>query len=174
LAEQRTATKSQLVSDIGRRWSELSEALDRLTEAQMTGIRDAQGWTIKDHIAHLAAWERSAVYLLEGRPRHEALGVDEARYLEGDLDEINKVIYKQTEDLSLAEARAELDKVHALLLDLLAPMTDADLLKSYSHYLPDEPGEDDGRPVYGYIYGNSADHFAEHLGWIRSLVGKST
>jgi len=60
--------------------------------------------------------------------------------------------------------------VHARLLELLAPMTDADLLKSYSHYQPDEPGDDDGRPASDVIYGNSAGHFAEHLGWIKSLA----
>ena len=173
MAEWRRATKSKLLQEIERSWSELNQALDQLTEEQMTNLQDAQGWTIKDHIAHMAAWERSAVYFLEGKPRHEALGIDEELYLNGDGDK-NDAIRKQTDHLSLAEARSELDRVQARLLELLAPMTDADLLKSYSYYLPNEPGEDDGRPASDVIYGNSADHFAEHLGWIRSLAGKST
>ena len=52
-------------------------------------------------------------------------------------------------------------------------LSDADLRKPYSDYLPDEPGTDDGRPAADVVYGNSASHFEEHLGWIKSLVGRT-
>lgn len=49
-------------------------------------------------------------------------------------------------------------------------MSDADLQKRYRHYLPDEPGDGDGPPAINVIYGNTADHFREHLAWITTLV----
>jgi hypothetical protein len=58
----------------------------------------------------------------------------------------------------------------AELPDLLQPLIDADLHKPYAHYLPDEPGDGD-TPVINYLYGNTAHHFREHLGWIEEQVG---
>jgi len=169
----RVTTKAQLTEDINRSWMALNEALDNLSEDQLTNIHDAQGWSAKDHITHMAAWERSVVYFLQGKPRHEGVGVSEELYLNASEDEINATVQEQKKGLSLAEARAELSDVHRQLLDLLAPMTDADLLKTYSHYLPDEPGDDNGRTAFDVVNGNSASHFTEHLGWIKALVGKA-
>src|SRR4051794_35728107 len=173
MAQRRIKTKAQLMEDIDRSWSALNEALDNLSDVQLTNSRDAEGWNAKDHITHMAAWERSVIYFLRGIPRHEAIGVSEELYMNESEDDINAAIRDQKKDLSVAEARAELSDVHRQLLDLLAPMTDADLLKAYKAYLPDEPGDDDGRPAFDVIYGNSASHFAEHLGWIKSLVGNA-
>jgi len=161
------------MEDIDRTWSELNEALDNLSDDQLTNIHDAEGWSAKDHITHMAAWERSALFFLQGKPRHEGIGVNRELYMNGDDDEINAEVRDQKKDLSLAEARAELSEVNGQLLDLLAPMTDADLLKTYKQYLPDEPGDDDGRPAFDVVYGNSANHFEEHLGWIKSLVSRA-
>src|SRR5438477_11337149 len=104
MADQRPTNKAELMKEMDRTWPALNAALDRLTDAQMTGIRDAEGWAVKDHITHIAAWERSVVFFLQGRPRHEGLGVDEKLYLEDD-DQINAVIQRQTKDLTPDEAR---------------------------------------------------------------------
>lgn len=44
---------------------------------------------------------------------------------------------------------------------------ETDLIKSYGHYLPAEGAG--GPAVINIVYGNTADHFAEHLGWIEAL-----
>jgi len=174
MSERRVTTKEEMLADIERAWSHLNGALDRLTEEQMTTRQDAQGWTIKDHIVHMAAWERSVVFFLQGKPRHEGLGVDEAVYLEGTEDEINAAIQQQRQGLSLAEALNQLREVHEQLLKLLQPMTDADLLRPYRHYLPEEPGEGEGPPAINLVYGNTADHFAEHQGWIEEVAAEAS
>jgi len=159
-----------LLAELERTWTALNTAVNQLTTAQLTTPQDAQGWTVKDHLIHLAAWERSAVFFLQGRPRHEALGVDAAVYQGGDFDEINAAIYHQHKDLPLADALGQFRHTHQQLLARLEPLTDADLNKPYRHYLPDEPGEGDGPPAINVIYGNSAHHFAEHLAWIETLL----
>jgi len=174
MPERRATTKVELLADIARTWVALNAALDRLTEAQMTTTRDAQGWTVKDHIIHMTYWERSAVFFLQGKPRHAGLDVDEALYLTGTDDEINAVIYQQRKDLPLVDALVQFREVHQQLLKLVQPLTDADLQKSYHHYLPDEPGDGDGPPAINVIYSNSAHHFTEHLTWIEALVGKAS
>jgi len=170
MTDRQVTTKSELLEDIESTWPALNAALDRLTEAQMTTLRDAQGWTVKDHLVHLAAWERSVVFFLQGQPRHAGLGVDEKSYLNENDDRINAIIYQQRNGLPLAEALGQFRKVHQELMNLVQPLTDADLQKPYRHYLPDEPGDGDGPPALNVIYSNSANHFAEHLEWIEALV----
>jgi hypothetical protein len=163
-------TKAELMSEIESSWSKLDTALQRLSEDQLTEPKDAEGWAVKDHLVHLAAWERSMVFTLQGKPRHEGLGVDEALYLNGNEDEINAAIQKQFKEMPAPETMAELRNVHSQLMSLLDGLSDEDLQKPYSHYLPNEPGEPDSNPVLYKIHGNTAGHFNEHLGWIQSLI----
>src|SRR5687768_15407804 len=115
MQEERPLTKTQLMKEIESTWPVLNAALDTLTNEQMTDIRDAEGWAVKDHLTHLAAWERSMVYLFQGKPRHEGLGVDENTYREGSEDEINAAIQRRSKGLAPAEARADLRDAHEQL-----------------------------------------------------------
>lgn len=169
MSDDRQITKTELMDQIDRGWVALEEGLRRLTPEQLTNVRDPEGWSAKDHLTHLAAWERSVVYFLEGKPRHEGLGVDRTTYETGE-EKINAVVQQQTGSMSLDDALAALRDVHTRLLVLLEPLSDEDLRKPYRAFLPDEPGEGDGPPAVQVIYGNTADHFREHLGWITELV----
>ncbi len=170
MADWYRGTKSQIIEDTERNWNDLKSVLDQLTDEQMTQVQDAEGWTIKDHLTHLAAWERSALYFLQGKPRYEALGIDEALFMSGDFDAINATIQKQTKDRPLAEVRADLSNINEQILAAVAPLSDDVLKKSYRRF-PDEPGSDTGRPATDVVYSNTADHAAEHLEYIRALAG---
>jgi hypothetical protein len=163
-------SKADLMVEIERSWAALHSLLGRLTEEQMTEIRDAEGWSVKDHVIHLESWERSVVYFLQGKTRHEGLGVDESVYIKGGFDEINDVIYRERKELPLAEALARFDEVHQQLLALLEKMSDADLQQPYRRDLSDETGDGEGPMVYDLIHGNSAGHYEEHRGWIEEWV----
>lgn len=163
-------TKTELLAAIEREWEALQTAVSHLTPEQMTAIQDEQGWTVRDHLVHLAAWERSVLFMLHGQPRHEGLGVAESLYLSGDFEAINAAIWAQNQDVSLAVARRRLQAVHQQLLAAIAPLDDAALQKPYAYYLPQEPGGGDGPPAIDKIYSNTAHHFGEHLGWIQALV----
>ena len=149
----------------------LQAALAGWSDEQMTGPTDAAGWTIKDHLTHLAAWERSMVFLLHNRPRHEGLGVSAALYHGDDIDAINAAIRDLHKDVSPDEARALFADAHAEMLATLGGLTFDDLLKPYSAFLPDEPGDDDGSPILGRVGGNTAFHYAEHLPWMTAIAG---
>ncbi|RIK37764.1 MAG: hypothetical protein DCC55_23235 [Chloroflexi bacterium] len=165
-------TKAELLTAIEENWAALTATLDRLSEAQLTSIHDAQGWTIKDHLIHMSYWERSVVFFLQGQPRHEGLDVDEALYLTGDEDAVNEAIFHKHKATPLATARVHLEDMTQQLVSLLEPLSDEDLQKPYRAYLPDEPGEGDGPPAINVIYSNSAHHFAEHLAWIEALAAR--
>jgi hypothetical protein len=79
MTERRATTNAERLTDLSQAWTALNAVLDQLTQVEKTGPKDAQGWTVKDHLAHLAAWERSVIFMLQGKPRHAGLGVEEAR-----------------------------------------------------------------------------------------------
>lgn len=165
-------TKFELVVEIENAWIELNKFLSTLNEEQMTGPIDANGWTIKDHLIHLTAWERSVAFMLRGKPRYAGLGIEEDLYLNGTDDEINAEIYRQTRDIHLDEALAQFRYNHQDFLKVLEPLSDADLQKPYRKYLPDEPGVGEGPLTYNLIVSNTVDHFREHKTWMQSMVGK--
>jgi hypothetical protein len=159
-----------VVARINADYATLTATLDGWTEAQQTGPTDAQGWTVKDHITHLAAWEQSMVSLFNGRPRHEGLGVSAALYQSEDIDAINAAIREKHKDVSLAEAHTLLADAHRQMLAVLDTLTFDDLFEPYSHFLPDEPGDDDGSPIIGRLRGNTFGHYAEHLPWMTAIA----
>lgn len=161
-------TKAELLASIEPAWIALNAALDRLSDSQMTTIKDAHGWTVKDHLIHLAAWERSVVFFLQGQPRHAGLGVDQTLFKNGTFDEINAAIFQQHKEMPLAEAMMQFQTVHKRLLELLQPLADEDLQKPYREFMPD--ATDDSRLAITVIYDNTTDHFGEHLDWIEALV----
>lgn len=159
---------SELLEAIQAPWSDLAEFLATLTEDQFA-MQDAHGWTISDHLVHLAAWEDSVAGLFQGRPRHEALGVDEAYYLRASFDEINERIRQNKGGLPADQAIAHLRRVHSNLMSHLADMSDSDLEEPVRAFFPSAPRTDERR-VAELIYENTGDHFAEHLTWMRALV----
>ena len=60
--EDHITTKRELLAAIDRDWLALQSALARMDEAQLAGVQDGESWTVKDHLMHIAAWERSTVY----------------------------------------------------------------------------------------------------------------
>jgi hypothetical protein len=169
MADRKINTKAALVGDIIPAWTALNQTLEGLTDWQKRA-KDANGWSVKDHLVHLAAWENSVVYMLQGKPRHEGLGVEAYTYALGDEDVINAAIQKKNRNLSYRQAYEHLQEVHATLMWLVEGMSNAALLKPYRAYLPDEPSQGEGPPVINLIYGNTAYHFNEHLVWINDLI----
>jgi hypothetical protein len=170
LSEYDIHDKTTLIQEIEAARGRLRGWLNGLDEPTRTQARDHAGWTVADHVYHLSLWERSAINLLNGVPRHLALGVDEDLYRAG-AEAVNEVTHDRRPDVTLPEALGELDAAHGELLATLAPLTDDDLMRSYSSYLPAEPGEERGDPVVYWVIGNSCGHYDEHLEWMRESFG---
>lgn len=151
---------------IDERWRELNSLVESLGPHGLA-IAGPDGWAVKDHLAHIAAWEHSLLALLEKGDRHEAMGVGPEL---SDTDAINAAVWSlhraKTPEQSLAYFRA----THDLLMKRLRAMSDEDLQLSYNHYQPNEPRDPaDDRPVIDWVAGNTYEHYAEHLAWITAL-----
>src|SRR5437588_10496967 len=94
--------KAVLLQSIERSWASLDQLTEGLTEAQLARPGPA-GWSVKDHIAHLAAWNLSLVALLEGRDRDAALGVWD---VPSEVHPVNEVLHRRHRNLVVGERRA--------------------------------------------------------------------
>jgi hypothetical protein len=130
--------------------------------ASVPGDASPNGWTIAQHMAHIACWEHSALALLRGQPRHLHLGLDAAAYAAMDTDAVNAHIAELFRDKPVDEVRVYYSQVHADLVEAVSGMSDAELHLPYSHYQPGDPPYNPS-PVVGWLVGNTFDHYAEHV-----------
>ncbi len=98
------------------------------------------------------------------------MGVDAKTVDDITEDELNEILRKQYQSIAMTDVRERLSQTHRELQSVIASLETEDLLKTYSHYQPDEPGDDSGEPVLRWVIGNSGGHYLEHLPWIRALA----
>ena len=163
-----TQTKP-LLEKIDDAWNELSRLVAKLGPEGLMA-RAADGWSVKDHLAHVAAWEHSLIGLIEGQDRLKAMGLDKP--LEENTDVVNDALFKLHEHETADQALTYFRDSHAQLMNALGKLTDADLEKPYSHFQPSDP--DVMRPVIGWVAGNTYEHYAEHIDWINQLLSRSS
>lgn len=161
-------TRENLLRRMELSWNELQTYLASLTAEQLTRPTDAAGWTAKDHIIHLAMWEKAGLALLEGKSKRESMNVTPETWEQGD-DAINAVIQQRYHAMPLDEVMQTLRQNHERMLKKLDTMTEADLLLPYRHYQPDSIEE---RPIIWSAIGDTILHYRDHMPWIAAIVGK--
>ena len=161
-------TNSEFTQRLESAWAELNSCLAALNESQMTDIYDDQGWNIKDHITHLAAWEESMVMLFQGKPRHQTLVVDPEKFSSEYIDEINSAVRDRLKHLSIKSAIEEFHSIHTRLMASVKGLSEADLNQSVILYFP-QSSPNDKRRVFEIIEDNTNGHYLEHLVWIKEI-----
>ncbi|MDX1995242.1 MAG: ClbS/DfsB family four-helix bundle protein [bacterium] len=161
-------TKANLQRRMALGWDEFQAYLASLSETQLTQPTDAAGWTVKDHLIHLATWENGALHLLDGKPQRETMDIPADIWTQGD-DAINAVIHKRTHDLPLEDVLRTLNETHARMLQKLEATPEEALLLPLRHYQPDSTEE---RPVIWWIIGNTMMHWGDHLPWMKAISDK--
>ncbi len=164
-------SKAALLDRVESAWEELQVVIRGLDEAQLAREDDETGWSVADHLNHLAAWERGIAYILTGRPRSEGMGVTQAQWAGLTMDEINNVVHQQGRARGASGALADFRDAHTTMLDALGGLDDADLQRGYSTF--DLQAQPDERPIIGWIIGDTYDHYTEHLGYIRASLGRA-
>ena len=154
------ATKTELVVLIDRSWNELQSVINSVPEDALSRP-GPEGWAAKDHLAHLASWERMTVAALKGESEEEAAGL-EKWVGEWDEERFNDLLYKKWAGTSAAESTTYLQQSHDQLMGLVSHMDDTTLHTD----MPNEPG----RPNVDKIAGNTYLHFDEHRNWIQQLL----
>jgi hypothetical protein len=148
------------------------EALERVVaglDGRQISHPGPEGWAIKDHLFHLAAWERGIARLLGRRSRTEGMEITPEEWYNLTMDQVNDLVYQRNRERTAAEALAAFREAHQEMLDALAQLDDADLQRPYRDYdsaatrRPDEP-------VIGWIVGDTYEHYEEHLTYMRAIL----
>ena len=133
--------------ETGRR--DLEQTLAGIGDPEM-GDRIDETWTRKDVVAHLEAWERRVVDLLE-QLRNGAPSEPEVQ-----TDELNERYHVRDRDRSLADVRAGEREAYDRLLAAIHGATDEELFDG-DHFAWTE-----GAPLAEWFRGNSDEHYDEH------------
>ena len=152
----------EVIDRIEEEWEALQQALFPFSEAQMTEP-GAGGWSVKDELAHLAAWARGLAALVRKQPRYPPMGLPAgfAPHTAG-IERMNEIIYENNRDRPLAAVLEELRTAHEDALAAVANLSDEDLVRPYDDYQPQDNRPDGHTPVLWRIAGNTFGHYAEH------------
>jgi uncharacterized protein (TIGR03083 family) len=166
--EERSVTSSAaLLARIQDGWHEFSAYLMTLTREQLTVPTDAAGWTIKDHLIHVAVWEGSICALLQGQSGPEYTGVAADTWRNADIDAINALLHERYRSRSVEEALRMLQDTHQRLVEKIQSLTEDDLLRACRGFQPGPPSEN---AVIDLIISNTCDHYAEHQPWLAAIA----
>ncbi len=154
---------ASLLHEVTAAHAELERRLATLTEGQITRSRVHGEMSVKDVLAHLAAWERMDAGWINASLRGETV----VRYAPGFelagaahdqlLDRLNQHIYQQNKDRPLPEVLDDLRTAQAEILSTVRSLSNDDITD------PHRFDWWDGEPVSTSVAGNSPDHYHEHL-----------
>jgi uncharacterized damage-inducible protein DinB len=126
--------------------AELLAAIDGLSDEALTE-RSMDGWSVKDHLAHLALWDE----IRAAEVTRISAGHESAWRMNEEQDAAyNAIGYAMSENLPIEQVKWELASTRQRLLDAIAKATP--------------------RGLDGSLYGEASlrsGHESEHAGWIK-------
>jgi len=143
-------TRSALLGGIARSWQELQDVVRDLDERRLSAP-GPDGWSVKDHLTHLARWEQYLLATIEDRDAVAALGLPADQ--ERTETAVNAALHRLDAGRSPEEAQRLLVEAHVQVLAGLEALDEAGL----QHHL-------------AHIEGNTSGHFDEHRAWIAGLL----
>ncbi len=128
-----TSKPDELLDLINAEYAKLMAIVNALSPAQLVQAGAIDEWSVKDVLAHLAAWEARLVQRVTGKPEDGA-GMGTPQY--------NALVYAANKDQSLVVVRANFMRTHRAVLTLAAGLTPAERahwavafrFNTFSHY----------------------------------------
>ena len=157
-------SKDKLLAELRAGRERLEATLARVGEGQMTAPGAVGDWSVKDLLAHLIFWEQAPVRALQAEARGEPgrLPSDDEN-----VDELNARAVAERRERPPAEVLAEFERSYHELLDVVEPLSDADLNE------PDRYAWTEGKPLWRIIAGESYRHYREHDEEIRAWLDRA-
>lgn len=158
--------KAELLSIIETGYNQFEALLASLSEAQMLIPGVNGSWSIKDNIAHLAAWQTYQADRLQAvldgtEPADPAPGRETE-------DEINEYFYQRDKDLPLAEVLVHFRTTYQRVLKATQALSWETLNEPF-------PWSDNDAPMGAYTLGNTTGHYELHgeliKSWLESRAG---
>lgn len=149
----RPADKAELLAIIQHSYDQFEALLATLSAEQMTVPGVNASWSVKDNLAHLAAWQNYQAARMQGvldgaEPPHLAPGLEEE-------DAINEYVYQQHKDRPLADVLVDFRASYQRVLAATQALSWEALNAPFPWY-------DNNVPVGAYTLGNTTGHYALH------------
>jgi hypothetical protein len=166
-----TKLKQEILQRIERAYSEFTHFVTVLDVEAIHAKPGEQEWTIKDILAHVAAWEDVLVrFHLSGERFEDVIGLSGAEYRVTPFDEINQHLYEKYREWSLEKVKKLAQETHQELVGHLAQISD-DELREPSRIIT-ALGLDP-YPMFEYIAANTYDHYSEHLETMKGIADQA-
>ena len=166
----RPANRSEFLEWYDRSWLRLESFISELDAEQLVVPADAAGWNVRDHLAHICAWEHTMLAFLDGQHQWEGVGLTEEQWKSGNIDTINELIRAMTINVNPSEVIEMLKESNAALLAKVESTADDILEMPAKDFHPDFAGSPEALTVIGVVHGDAGEHFDEHQPWIEKIV----
>ncbi|MGC4192864.1 MAG: DinB family protein [Thermomicrobiales bacterium] len=165
----RLRTKQDLIADSRASSTALARYVDLLPDEVWLEPTDAAGWNIRDHVAHVAWWDRADIARMRDHAiQREFLGIDEVTWSKG-IDAINEAIRARTLDASPDEVRQVWRKSQDELVALLESLSE----QQYRAPARELGFEDEGETrLIDTLADYLGSHYREHLGYIQAIAAQ--
>lgn len=128
------------------------------------------GWSIKDHLYHIATWDLYLIALLERQPRLPAVGLDADP--QGEYDSTNAIFFERGRDLPLSHVLGMFRSNRSRIIEQFQRLSDADLGRPIAEFQPFEPDPLPGT-VGAWISAITVEHDRTHHRWMKELLTES-
>jgi hypothetical protein len=161
-------TADEVRERIESSWLVLADLVVGMDEPDLT-TPNKEGWAVKDHLVHIAAWEHWLLALFEHRDQLAAMGAPSA---DREIEDINAVIWEMHRADTTDEALRYFRDAHHRLMAVLKDQATMDFERPYRTFF-DGGTQDDGgeQPVLVAVAANTYDHYDEHVTWIKEQRG---
>ena len=160
MAKQRT--KAELLHDILSERRQLEKNLAGIPPTANKVIPGVCGeWSVKDILAHLAAWEQLFLGWHQAGLRGETPAIPAAGF-EHAMDKLNVHIYAQNSSRSLEDVEAEFAASYQQVLALVQALPEEDL------FTPGRFAWTGAHRLVDYVTPNTSNHYA----WAKTLIRK--
>jgi uncharacterized damage-inducible protein DinB len=150
--------------------AELEASFAGLSEQQLTGPVTDGGWSIKDHLAHIAEWQRRGLAILDGKHPADGFGIDRETFDQlQDVHAINELLFRRHRDRPLSEVIEDFRGTYERVESTLQAMDDNDLRRELTGLAASRFPR-----AVDLINFNFARHDRVHIKDIRALAELST
>ena len=163
-------TRSEFLIRYQTSVEELQSLVSGYDIEQMLKLTDAAGWNVRDHLAHLSAWEATMIAFLRKEHQWEACGLTQEEHDTKDYDPSNEIIRQTTVNNSPADVIDAFKETNAEFLATLSTVSDSDLASKASDFHPDWKNKRNDVTVLFVVGGDTWEHFDEHRPWIEKIV----
>lgn len=159
--EEQISSKAELLAAIRAEREALEAALDGIDGGQMLEPVFDGGWSVKDTLAHITAWEQLMIGWVEESLRGEV----PQRPVSGDdwVDQLNARLYSENRTKSLAEVQEAFSDSYRRALELVERMDEDDLFD------PERFPWREGSPLWQMVAANTNWHYKDHREAIAGL-----